>query len=295
VIGRIILGSRGSALALRQTEIVAEALCFRYLAGEITMRVVETEGDRVHDRPISQFGDKGVFVRAVEAALLESTIDLAVHSLKDVPADVIVPGLQLVAFPPRADPRDCLVSRDGRFLADLPSGARIGTGSLRRQVQLHAIRPDLMVAPIRGNVDTRLRKVRQGGYDAIILAAAGLVRLGLADVITEYLPVERFTPDAGQGIIAVQARDPDPIGDLAAAIDDPASRAAAAAERAVVRALGADCRSPVGAYAAIEGERMILRGMAADKSGEGLRRAQGEGRVARAEALGAELGRRLSE
>jgi hydroxymethylbilane synthase len=294
-VNRLVLGSRGSALALRQTEIVAEALRARQPDIEIRVRTVETEGDRVQDRPISQLGDKGVFVRAVEAALLAGTIDLAVHSLKDVPADISVPGLHLAAFIAREDPRDCLISREGLELAALPPDSRIGTSSLRRRMQLQALRPDLMAVPIRGNVDTRLRKLRGGEYDAIILAAAGLHRLGLADVVTEYLPVDRFTPDAGQGIIAVQARDRDSAGAPAAAIDEPASRAAATAERAVVRALNADCRSPVGAYAQIEGERMLLRGMAADEDGGRLRQSSVEGPLAAAEALGAELGRRLTE
>jgi hydroxymethylbilane synthase len=292
--GQTVLGSRGSALALRQTEIVAAALRARYPDIEIAVRTVETEGDRVQDRPISQLGDKGVFVRAVEAALLAGMIDLAIHSLKDVPADVSVPGLRLAAFTVREDPRDCLIAREEQSLAGLPPGSRVGTSSLRRRAQLQALRSDLVAVPIRGNVDTRLRKLREGEYDAIILAAAGLCRLGLEGAVTEYLPVEQFTPDAGQGIIAVQAREDDPAGVLAAAIDDPASRAAAVAERAVVRALHADCRSPVGAYAEIEGERMLLRGMAADEDGERLRRASVEGSVGEAEALGAELGRRLT-
>src|SRR5947209_5412887 len=293
MIDRIVLGSRGSALALRQTEIVAASLRAHHPHLEIAMLTVETEGDRIQDRPISQFGDKGVFVRTVESALLEGRIDLAVHSLKDVPADVSVPGLALAAFSAREDPRDCLIAREGRSLQDLPAGARIGTSSLRRRVQLQALRPDLVLAPIRGNVDTRLRKLRDGEHDAIILAAAGLHRLGLHDVITEYLPVDRFTPDAGQGIIAVQARDRDTIGELAAAVDDSRSRVAAVAERAAVRALDADCRSPVGAYAEIEGERLVLHGMAADEDGERLRRAQVHGSVTEAEDLGSALGARL--
>jgi hydroxymethylbilane synthase len=295
VIDRVVLGSRGSVLALRQTELVAEALRARHPEIEIVVQPVETEGDRIQDRPISQFGDKGVFVRAVEAALLEGTIDLAVHSLKDVPADVTVPGLHLAAFSAREDPRDCIIAAGGRVLMDLPAGARIGTSSLRRRVQLRAIRPDLIAAPIRGNVDTRLRKLRAGEYDAIILAAAGLRRLGLEAAITEYLPVEQFTPDAGQGIIAVQARSDDPFAGLAAAIDSPASCAAALAERAVVRALGADCRSPVGAYAELSGSHMLLRGMASEEDGTRLRRACVEGPAAEAETLGSALGKRLSE
>lgn len=290
---RARLGTRGSALARRQTDLVVERLRAGYPDVEFTVEIVQTEGDRVRDRPISAIGDKGVFVRAIEHRLVYGAIDLAVHSLKDVPADSQTPGLVLAAFSPREDPRDVLVSRSGERLRELPSGARIGTSSLRRRVQLRALRADLAASDIRGNVDTRLRKVRVGEYDAVILAAAGLLRLGLGHLITEYLPVEDFVPDAGQGIMAVQARAGDPASLLARSIDDDVSRAAARAERAVVLALGAGCHSPVGAYAQVEGGQMILRGMAADEEGRRLHRAVESGPAADAETLGITVARRL--
>ena len=290
---QVSIGTRGSALAVRQTELVAAALRERHPQVEFAIRRIESEGDRNQRDPVSLLGDKGVFVRALEQALLRGGIDLAVHSLKDVPSDVETPGLTLAAFSRREDPRDCVVSREGATLATLSSGARVGTSSLRRRAQLLAIRPDLTVVPIRGNVDTRLRKLRDREYDAIVLAAAGLHRLGLDEAITEYLSVDEMIPDAGQGILAIQARAGDPSCDLAACIDDPASRIAALAERAAVRALGADCRSPVGVLAALEGKTMRIRGMAASEDGSCLARAEASGPVSEAEATGYKLGREL--
>jgi len=261
---------------------------------QFDIRSITSEGDRDQERPISELGDKGLFVRALERALLDGAIDLAVHSLKDVPSDVETPGLTLAAFLPREDPRDCLISRDGRRLRELPASARIGTGSLRRRVQLLALRPDLAVTPIRGNVDTRLRKLHAGEYDTIVLAAAGLHRLDLAGAITEYLPASDFVPDAGQGILAVQARAGDPASEVARAVDDPSSRAAAEAERAAVRALGADCRSPAGVLAEMEANELYLRGMAASEDGSVVRRAEVRGSLERAGELGRALGEQLA-
>lgn len=290
---RIVVGSRGSALALRQTEIVVTALAQRFPGQEFVVITVETEGDRVKDRPVSQFGDKGVFVRALERSLIEKRVDLAVHSLKDMPSDRVVSGLEIAAFSPREDPRDCLVSRGGLPLERLARGARVGTSSLRRAVQLRAVRPDLVATNIRGNVDTRLRKLREGQYDAVILAAAGLHRLGLRDVISQYLPIELFLPDAGQGIMAIQARSGDPAGEVAATVDAHESRLAAVAERAAVRALGADCRSPVGVHATLHGNIMVLRGVAASPDGSALRRAEESGPASSAETIGRRLASRL--
>lgn len=291
----IALGTRGSKLAMRQTELIANLLREHFPGIDLRTVIVQTEGDRLQDRPLSQFGDKAVFVRAIERELLNGTVDLAVHSLKDVPADVETPGLTLVAFSARADPRDVLVSRSGNPLADLPPGSRVGTSSLRRRVQLAAMRPDVMAADIRGNVDTRLRKVRDGDYDAIILAAAGLERLGLEQSITEYLPVEAFVPDAGQGIMVVQSRVRDEVAAMAASVDDLDSRHRALAERAVVRALGAGCRSPVGAYATRDGSMLRIRAVAATADLRRLERVDDSGPFDDPVALGARVGRRLLE
>lgn len=235
-------------------------------------------------------GDKGVFVRTLENALLARDVDLAVHSLKDVPSDTEVPELSLAAFSSRADPRDCLISKDGSTLKQLAEGSKVGTGSLRRKVQLSEVRPDLIVSPIRGNVDTRLRKLQEGEFDAIILAAAGLERLGLQDQISEYLSLEEFVPDCGQGIIAVQSRRDDEKSDLIRALDDISSRTAATAERATVRALGADCRSPVGVYAVVQEDAIVMRAVAAFEDGSHLTRSEARGKAGKAEEVGQSLG-----
>jgi hydroxymethylbilane synthase len=289
----LTLGSRGSALAMRQSELVAELLRQKFPGLSLQVKALQTAADLNQHRPISRLGDKGVFVRSIEVALLEHRVDIAVHSLKDVPSEVETPGLTLAAFSPRADARDVLISRSRSDLQTLPSGARVGTSSLRRRVQLQAVRPDLVACEIRGNVDTRLRKLDDGQYDAIVLAAAGVHRLGLADRVAYYLPVEMFVPDAGQGIIALQTRQGDDAEAFARAVDDPISRAAAVAERAVVRSLGADCHSPVGAFAEVDGSRLVVRAMAALEDGSKLLRLQDEGPITGAEEIGRRLGLRL--
>lgn len=289
----IVVGTRGSLLARTQTESIVTRLRTTFPHIDVSVHVISTEGDRVQDVSISQLGDKGVFVRAIEAALLTGQIDLAVHSLKDVPSDQEVPELQLAAFSAREDASDVLVAREKVRLSDMPAGSTVGTSSLRRRAQLAAVRPDLRMRDIRGNVDTRLRKLRAGEYDALILAAAGLVRLDLQGVITEYLPVESFTPDAGQGILAVQTRRENWLDPIVEALDDRASRLSAAAERSCVRALGADCRSPVGVYARLEGEELAIVGMAAREDGSQLHRDRLRGPAAAAHELGTELGEKL--
>ncbi len=291
--GTVRLGTRGSALALRQAEMTAELLRHGDYKAQVEVVVIRTEGDAIQDRPISQFGDKGVFVSAIETALLDGRVDIAVHSLKDVPADLEHPDLMLAGYSARADPRDVLVSRGGEDLAGLSVGARVGTSSLRRRVQLMAVRSDTIATEIRGNVDTRLRKLANGEYDAILLAAAGLHRLGREDCITQYLPMELFAPDAGQGIIALQTRRDSSAREWAAAISDPASTVAALSERAAVRAMHADCRSPVGVHAKVRDAEVHLLGMAAREDGSGLVRHELHGPVAVAEELGAEMGRQL--
>lgn len=259
----IVMGTRGSSLAVRQTELIAGLLRQRHPSLRFAAEAIQTEGDRNQRDRITDIGDKGVFVRPLERALMEGRIDIAVHSLKDVPADVEPPELVLAGYSSREDPRDALVSGDRALLSDLSSGARVGTSSLRRRAQLRKVRPDLEVHDIRGNVDTRLRKMDEGQYDAIILAVAGLRRLRLEDRISEILSVDQFVPDAGQGIIAVQTRRDDRVADLVSDIDDHESRICALAERAVVRALGADCHSPVGAFASSSAEQFVLVAMAA--------------------------------
>jgi hydroxymethylbilane synthase len=281
------VATRGSALALKQTELVVEAL--RALRPDLTVEIVavRTAGDRNQTAPVTQLGD-GAFVRGVEAALLDGRADIAVHSAKDIPSTES-PGLTLAAFPPRGDPRDALVSRDGRCLAELPRGARVGTGSPRRRALLHAVRPDLEVVPARGNVDTRLRRLREGAYDALILAAVGLERLGLGDVVTEYLDPTLWVPAAGQGALAVQCRTDSSEAVLAAALDHPPTRAAVVAERAVLRRLGSGCRVPVGVHGRVEHGKLAVRGVLLAPDGSRSITAERTGAPAEAEALGRTL------
>ena len=242
------IGTRRSALAVAQSEWVAARLRTRWNV-EVELVPIVTGGDRLQTQPNAPVPGRGLFVRELEEALRGGAVDLCVHSAKDVPPRLPA-GLELVAFPPRADARDALVG-DGRGLAQLPRGARVGTGSARRAVQLRRARPDLQVAPIRGNVDTRLGRVGPGGLDAVVLAACGLDRLGLADGRVRVLSCQEMVPAAGQGALAVEAAQGGPHGFRLRALDDPATRLAVLAERAVLAALDAGCSAPVGAHAAL--------------------------------------------
>jgi hydroxymethylbilane synthase len=291
----ITVGTRGSALALIQAEEIAGAL--RARGATVDIVPLRTEGDRLAGAPLALVGGKGLFVREIEEALLASRIDVAVHSLKDLPAD-LPPGLCLAALPRRADPRDVLITLGGGGLRDLPSGAVVGTSSPRRRALVLAARPDVRVEPLRGNVDTRLRKLESGACDAVILAAAGLARLGVWPDGAHVLGVEDFIPAIGQGIIAVEARaDDGPTLAALRALDDPATRACAEAERAVLGRLGASCNSPLAAHATVAAGGEILRvtGLVASDDGTAVLRASREGAVARAAALGRELAERLLE
>ncbi|HZP57769.1 MAG TPA: hydroxymethylbilane synthase [Dehalococcoidia bacterium] len=286
-----VIGTRGSALALRQVEIVAAALRSRHADLRFEVREIRTEGDR-SSAPLSAIGGLGVFTKAIEDALLAREVDLAVHSLKDLPAD-LTPGLALAAIPARADPRDALVTRNGSGLDALPPGARIGTGAGRRAVQLRALRPDAVPEEIRGNVDTRIRKVREGQYDGAVLAAAGLDRLGLLHEAAQVFSVAEMLPAVGQAALAVQTRaDDDEARALAAAIDDAQARVAVTAERAFLRTLGAGCRLPVAGYATVEQEALRLRALVATDDGR-LVRADERATSDEAEALGERVGRAL--
>ena len=242
------LGTRGSALAIAQSEWVASKLRKAYPDVEIEIVPIVTGGDRSQatETPLSSYSEKGIFAKEIEQALLADEIDLAVHSMKDLAA-TLPSGLVIAAVPQRVDVRDVLV---GVKLADLPSGARVGTGSARRRALLSQLRPDLQLLEIRGNIDTRIAKLKNGGYDSIVLAAAGLLRLGHASVIAEYMDPYSFVPDPGQGALAIQARDDDlSTLTLCEGLNDPAEFTCVRAERAFLRALGGGCTSPVGAWA----------------------------------------------
>lgn len=248
------------------------------------MELVEivTRGDRFLDVSLSKIGGKGLFVKEIEQALLDRRIDLAVHSMKDVPAEMDG-GLVVAAVPPREDPRDALVSRDGRRLEELPPGAVVGTSSLRRVAQLSRYRRDLRFIPLRGNVDTRLRKLDGGEVEAVVLAAAGLIRLGLGHRIVQYLDPEICVPAAGQGALAVQCRaDDEETRTALAALDDPDTRKAVEAERACLAGLGGGCQVPAGAYAEIRDGQIRLTAVVARPEGSELLRAvvQGDDPVA---------------
>jgi hydroxymethylbilane synthase len=284
---KIRIGTRGSALALWQAEHVGQRLAA--LGHAVECRVITTTGDRVLDRRLENVGGKGAFLKEIEEALLAGEVDLAVHSLKDVP--VALPGgLRLCGVLERADPRDVLVSRSGRGLRALPAGARIGTTSLRRRAQLRACRPDLELADLRGNVDTRLRRVQAGDYDAAVLARAGLDRLGRAHEATEVLATEVLLPAPGQGAVALECRADDAaLSEAVEPLDHPPTARAVAAERAFLAALGGGCNVPLAALAEGEGGGLRLRGLVARER---------DGRVLLGERRGAEpepLGRALAE
>jgi hydroxymethylbilane synthase len=264
----LTIGTRGSALAQRQVALVTEALLALDATLQVETAIVQTEGDRRTEVSLEDIGGQGVFVKDIEARLLNGEIDIAVHSLKDMPAE-LPQGLTIAAVLPRADARDALAARDGLDLASLPQGARIGTDSSRRAMQLLAMRPDLEVVSIRGNVDTRLRKVETGEYDAAVLAVAGLQRLGLIERATQVFSLREMLPAVGQGVLAVQCRSDDAdLVDYLAQMDDRDTRVAVTAERAFLAALGAGCRFPIGAYATVEGENMRLDALLADEAGK---------------------------
>jgi hydroxymethylbilane synthase len=281
------LGTRRSALALAQARLVASALTAA-TGREVELVEVTTAGD-TSTASLTQLGGTGVFVSALREALLSGHVDVAVHSLKDLPVDP-APGVALAAVPERADPRDVLVARDGLTLAALPTGASVGTGSPRRRAQLLAARPDLDVADVRGNVDTRLSYVAGGRLDAVVLAAAGLSRLGRLGEATEVLTYDVMLPAPGQGALAVETRAGDQLVGVVAALDDAATHAAVLAERAVLAVLEAGCSAPVGALAEVSGDELRLRVAVGDGAG-GVQRYGEAGLASEPESVG----RRLAE
>jgi hydroxymethylbilane synthase len=284
------LGSRTSPMAITQSRQVADMITER--TGRLVEIVgVTTLGD-VSRAQLAQIGGTGVFVGALREALLAGEVDLAVHSLKDLPAAAAA-GIALAAVPPRDDPRDALIARDGVKLADLPAGASIGTGSLRRAAQLLALRPDLRCVPIRGNAGTRLAKVTDGELDAVVLACAGLARIGSAGAITQVLEPDEMLPAPGQGALAVECRDGDPaLAALLATINDAPSMAAALAERGLLQGLAAGCSAPVGGYAA-GADQLLMRAVVLSADGSQALRVQGTAPAEQADQLGHDLAAEL--
>lgn len=288
----IRIGTRGSALALWQTNHVASLLKEKF-GYETEIIKIKTTGDKILDSPLAKIGSKGLFVKEIEIAMLENRIDIAVHSAKDVPTEQ-PEGLVIAAFLKREDPRDALISKDGKRLSELPEGTVIGTSSLRRRAQLLHYRPDLKLVDVRGNVDTRLRKMSEGQFDAIILARAGLKRMGHESDITEVIDTEVMLPAVGQGSIAVECRlDDDEMLEVLAAVSDAETEVAVKAERALLRFLEGGCQVPIGAYGRIENGKLVLDGMIASLDGSRLYRSRIEGKPENAEELGTALGRTL--
>jgi hydroxymethylbilane synthase len=284
----LTIGSRGSQLALWQAHWIQARL--EKLGQESRIEIIKTTGDKITEVALSQVGSKGLFTKEIEEALLAGAIDLAVHSLKDMPTD-LPPGLTLAAIPEREDPRDALI---GRALENLGKGARVGTGSLRRAAQLRALRPDLQIEDIRGNVDTRLRKLDEGRYDAIVLAAAGLRRLGWENRITELFDPGIMCPAVGQGALAVETRDDGSAAfEIAGRLEHADTRAAVTAERAVLAALGGGCQAPMGAHAQVSGATIDIRALIVSPDGSQLIRRQISGPSCDAAAIGDSLGAQL--
>ena len=287
------IATRKSALALWQAEHVASALRAAHPGLTVELVPLSTRGDEILDRSLATIGGKGLFLKELELAMLEGRADLAVHSLKDVPSD-LEPGFALPAILPRADAADAFVSNAHTSLATLPPRARVGTSSLRRQAQLRALRPDLQLLDLRGNVGTRLAKLDAGGYDAIVLACAGLERLGMATRIRGRLAAPDWLPAPGQAAIAIEAREDQPATlHLLAALDDAETRLAVTAERALNRALGGSCTVPVAAWCVVGERGLHLRGMVGDVESGRLIHAEASGRDDQAQVLGEEVAQLL--
>ena len=289
----LVIGARGSRLAVWQAEWVQARLNELAPALTVTLQRIKTSGDRVLDVPLAAIGGKGLFVKEIEEALLREEIDLAVHSMKDVPT-ILPDGLSILCVPAREDPRDVLVSRESCSLDQLPKGSRIGTSSLRRQAQLLHYRPDLHIELLRGNLDTRLRKLHNGEYDAIVLAAAGLMRMGWSNKVTEYLPPEVSLPAIGQGALGLEGRRHDRfLQTLVEKLEHRPTRTAVMAERALLKRLEGGCQVPIAAHATVKGDTLIMDGLTASVDGRRLVRDTIQGPASEAESLGSQLAEKL--
>lgn len=289
----ITIGTRGSQLALWQADWVRAALIEKNPGLSVELLIIKTKGDKILDVPLSKVGGKGLFVKEIEEAISDRRIDLAVHSMKDMPAEIPA-GLCISAVPEREDPKDVLISRNGLLLSQLPMGAKIGTSSLRRAAQLKHVRADAEIVPLRGNLDTRLKKLETESLDAVILAAAGIRRLGLAHRITQYLDESVMLPAVGQGALCIESRRDDPdIFPLAAALDHPPTRIVVSGERAFLNRLEGGCQVPIAAHGNINGDLFILSGLVADIDGKILIKDTLSGPAGESENIGIRLAERL--
>lgn len=289
---KVVLGTRGSVLALWQANLVAQRI--KTLFGiDVEIKKIKTKGDKILDSPLARIGGKGLFVKEIEMALERKEIDLAVHSMKDVPTE-LPQGLVIGAVLEREDPRDALISRRGEGLFSLPKGAVVGTSSLRRKAQIWSKRADLKLIDLRGNLDTRLRKLEEGQFEAMIVAFAGVKRLGRAERVTEVFKPEVMLPAVGQGAIAVEIREDDErMREIASQLDHEPTRRAVFSERALMRALEGGCQVPIGALATIKNGVLTLEAMIASLDGKRLIKGREEGKIDKAEEVGERLAERL--
>lgn len=289
----IRIGTRGSELALAQSEWVKDRITDRYPNIRVELVRIKTKGDKILDSPLSRIGGKGLFVKEIEEALLRREVDLAVHSMKDVPAD-LPDGLRITVFPKREDPRDVLVSLLYKRIGELPRGAIVGTGSLRRAAQLLALRPDLHIIPIRGNVDTRINKVESGELQAIVLALAGLNRLGFQDRIGSILSLDDFLPAIGQGALGLEIRrnDMETFKRLRF-LNDPSTEKTVRAERSFLKRLEGGCQVPIAGHGRLDGDRLFLQGMVAELDGSKIIKDIVSGSKEKPEEVGVTLAERL--
>ena len=291
----IKIGTRGSKLALTQANLVADSLKRTDPGITVEICVIKTSGDIMQDVALTKIGGKGVFVKEIEDALLCGTVDLAVHSMKDVPTEIPA-GLTFAAILRREDARDILVSKDNRKMEFMPRGARIGTGSMRRSAQLLAVLPDLAIIPLRGNLETRLKKIETENLQGIILAAAGMKRLGLAGKISQYLPIETMLPAVGQGALGLEVRDGNnDLVEVLAKLNHATTAAEITAERSFLRHLGGGCLLPIAAFGKLEGEKLTLEGLVAAPNGNSVIRDKVRGVIPEAEELGKMLAEIIME
>jgi hydroxymethylbilane synthase len=290
---RLVIGTRGSKLALWQSDYI-KGLLEGITGLPVELKIIKTTGDKILDVPLAKVGGKGLFTKEIEVELLAGTVDLAVHSMKDVPTE-LPSGCVICATPERVDPRDVIVAGpDGYDLTTMPKGGTLGTSSLRRRSQVMAMRPDLTIVDVRGNLDTRMRKAEDGDVMAVILAAAGITRMGWADRITHFIDPDTMTPAVGQGAIGIEIRDDDPfMAKTCAHITHSDTFTCITAERVVMRMLEGGCQVPIGAYARIEGDRLVMDGMVADVDGTTVLRHRLEGSPGEPELLGAAMTDRL--
>ncbi len=291
--GTVRIGTRGSKLALWQAEWVKSRLEDLHSGLKVELTIIKTKGDKILDVPLAKVGGKGLFVKEIEEALLAGRIDLAVHSMKDMPAEIPT-GLCIGAVPAREVPADALISREGQTLNALPHGARIGTSSLRRASQLRRVRPDIEIVALRGNLDTRLRKLDEGRMDAIVLAAAGVRRLGLEARISQKLSAEVMLPAVGQGALCIETRDgDDTVASLVGPLEDEATRIAVTAERAFLHRLEGGCQVPIAGHATLHDGQLTVRGLVSDLEGQTIIQATRDGQPAEAESIGRDLAEHL--